>query len=359
MFIKLLVKSSLPKATLSQIWENVESQEGYLTRDGLYRALALTALAQQGVSTDGRGQLLKMPPSELPKPSLGDLTDLRMLGIQLRQEKNPSLLGLTYPEVCTLDSITLELVPGKKGLFLKHVEYEVTSQRYKTTVERRYTDFVALHELLLQRFPYRLIPSLPPKQGVSVVRENASFLETRRKALKRFLTLVARHPIIAEDKILHFFLTYVGPHKIREHFKGVQDEFYTHPRAAEARELVPLDTGVQLPLVKERLRQLGAAVGAVRDLLAQGAGELQAASSRWQQLGRQLSLLIHLGPGEWGAIPGAAGPWGLSGLLQPTLQALATASTAQGDSQEEQLVEQLNIYLDQLAAFKVTICTLD
>ena len=34
-----------------QIWEAVDpKQEGYVTRDGLYKALALTALAQQGKS---------------------------------------------------------------------------------------------------------------------------------------------------------------------------------------------------------------------------------------------------------------------------------------------------------------------
>lgn len=34
---------------LIQIWEAVDPrQDGYVTRDGLYKALALTALAQQG-----------------------------------------------------------------------------------------------------------------------------------------------------------------------------------------------------------------------------------------------------------------------------------------------------------------------
>ncbi|KFM81165.1 hypothetical protein X975_10439, partial [Stegodyphus mimosarum] len=48
MFIKLLVKSSLPKQTLSQIWDLVDTRQGYLSRTGLYKALALVAFAQQG-----------------------------------------------------------------------------------------------------------------------------------------------------------------------------------------------------------------------------------------------------------------------------------------------------------------------
>lgn len=34
----------------------------------------------------------------------------------------------------------------------------------KTTVLRRYNDFLAFQEMLMMRFPYRLIPRLPPKK---------------------------------------------------------------------------------------------------------------------------------------------------------------------------------------------------
>ena len=37
-------------------------------------------------------------------------------------------------------------------------------QRYKSTVLRRYNDFVAFQEIMLLRFPYRMIPRLPPKK---------------------------------------------------------------------------------------------------------------------------------------------------------------------------------------------------
>jgi len=37
-------------------------------------------------------------------------------------------------------------------------------QRHKVTVQRRYNDFAAFHELLVGRFPYRLVPRLPPKK---------------------------------------------------------------------------------------------------------------------------------------------------------------------------------------------------
>lgn len=70
-------------------------------------------------------------------------------------QKNPTVLGLTYLDITMLDTIKVELAPEKKGIFLKHSEYIVTSQRWNSKVTRRYNDFVALYDLLLSRFPYR------------------------------------------------------------------------------------------------------------------------------------------------------------------------------------------------------------
>lgn len=38
------------------------------------------------------------------------------------------MLGYQYHELVDIDNIKLDLIPEKKGLLLKHVEYEVTSQ---------------------------------------------------------------------------------------------------------------------------------------------------------------------------------------------------------------------------------------
>ena len=57
--------------------------------------------------------------------------------------------------VCTgieLDTITIELIPRKKGIVLRHVEYIVKSDNFRSEVTRRYSDFQALNELLLYRF---------------------------------------------------------------------------------------------------------------------------------------------------------------------------------------------------------------
>ena len=59
---------------------------------------------------------------------MGDLSDLRTLSAQVRREKNPNVLSYTYKDLVAMDSITIDLVPEKKGLLLKHVEYEVKSE---------------------------------------------------------------------------------------------------------------------------------------------------------------------------------------------------------------------------------------
>ena len=66
--------------------------------------------------------------TELPKPHLGDLSDLRTLSAQVRREKNPNVLNFSYKDLVELDSVSINLVPEKKGLLLKHVEYEIKSE---------------------------------------------------------------------------------------------------------------------------------------------------------------------------------------------------------------------------------------
>ena len=46
-FIKVHFNHSI-NAFLLQIWDLVDTSQGFMTRNGLYKALALTALAQQG-----------------------------------------------------------------------------------------------------------------------------------------------------------------------------------------------------------------------------------------------------------------------------------------------------------------------
>lgn len=65
--------------------------------------------------------------TELPKPQLGEPKDLRALRMQPAQE-DVLTLSHTLDKLLAHDQVQVELIPEKKGLFLKHVEYQVTSQ---------------------------------------------------------------------------------------------------------------------------------------------------------------------------------------------------------------------------------------
>ncbi|CAK1546965.1 unnamed protein product [Leptosia nina] len=112
---------------------------------------------------------------------------------------------VTFEYLEATDVISVELVPERKGLILKHCEYYVSSRRHGTTVTRRYNEFVQLFEVLASKYPYRAICGLPPKRVV-VGGGSPLFLQRRRAALQRWLTLVARHPVLAHDADLRMFL---------------------------------------------------------------------------------------------------------------------------------------------------------
>ena len=66
---------------------------------------------------------------ELPIPNIGDINELHRETAKLRtQNNNTTMLGLQFHELNEIDSIKVDLVPEKKGVILKHVEYNVSSQ---------------------------------------------------------------------------------------------------------------------------------------------------------------------------------------------------------------------------------------
>ncbi|XP_068190591.1 sorting nexin-30 [Antennarius striatus] len=76
-------------------------------------------------------------------------------------------------------------------------------------VRRRYQDFDWLRIKLDETQPTHLIPPLPEKfvmKGV-VDRFSEEFVETRMKALDKYLTRVADHPVLSFNPHLHAFLT--------------------------------------------------------------------------------------------------------------------------------------------------------
>ncbi|OQV22006.1 putative Sorting nexin-8 [Hypsibius exemplaris] len=163
----------------------------------------------------------------------------------------------------TLDGpvIRVEQIPGKKGAFLKHVEYEVISQKAQSS--RRYNDFVVLHDALLQIFPTRLIPRLPPKKAMGVDEE---FLGKRQKALERYMTILGRHPVIGRSGLFQHFLTHSGKDlqtSTKEKFKV--EEFFS-VNSPEYEHVRPGDWTSHLNEVKDRMINAEMSLQKIREI---------------------------------------------------------------------------------------------
>lgn len=109
------------------------------------------------------------------------------------------------------DKILVTLMPEKEGVFMfQHHNYEITSQRRQSKVIRRYSDFVWLLDCLNKRYPFRVLPLLPPKRmgvnGNHLSNDNG-FIEKRRRGLARFLNAVVRHPVLSQEQLVVMFLT--------------------------------------------------------------------------------------------------------------------------------------------------------
>ncbi|XP_012878994.1 PREDICTED: sorting nexin-8 isoform X1 [Dipodomys ordii] len=273
-----------------------------------------------------------------------------------RPQGNPLLLSYSLQELLARDTVQVELIPEKKGLFLKHVEYEVSSQRFKSSVYRRYNDFVVFHEMLLHKFPYRMVPALPPKRMLGADRE---FIEGRRRALKRFINLVARHPPFSDDVILKLFLSFSGSdvqNKLKEAAQCVGDEFMNCKLAARAKDFLPADIQTQFAMSRELIRNIYNSFYKLRDRAERMASRAIDNASDLLIFGKELSALgsdttplpswaaLHLS--TWGSLKQA-----LKGL-SVEFALLADKAAQQGKQEENDVVEKLNLFLDLLQSYK-------
>uniref|UniRef100_A0A2K6TU61 PX domain-containing protein n=1 Tax=Saimiri boliviensis boliviensis TaxID=39432 RepID=A0A2K6TU61_SAIBB len=254
---------------------------------------------------------------------------------------NPLMLTHSLQELLARDTVQVELIPEKKGLFLKHVEYEVSSQRFKSSVYRRYNDFVVFQEMLLHKFPYRMVPALPPKRMLGADRE---FIEARRRALKRFVNLVARHPLFSEDVVLKLFLSFSGSdvqNKLKESAQCVGDEFMNCKLATRAK--VFFYFGPVLPFfIRETIgahRLLWGPVHPWRGMPDSTAGAIGSDTT-------PLPSLAALNSSTWGSLKQA-----LKGL-SVEFALLADKAAQQGKQEENDVVEKLNLFLDLLQSYK-------
>ncbi|KAI8368548.1 hypothetical protein BD560DRAFT_399071 [Blakeslea trispora] len=143
---------------------------------------------------------------------------------------------------------------GRKGGFLfTHLNYWVQSNHRQTSVRRRYSDFYWFWETLLKRYPFRIIPSLPPKKLSG--KDNA-FLEERCQGLQRFMNYIIRHPVLKNDEQVVIFLTEQTEFSAWRRAKSpdLNEEFIrANPQTDELEAFIPKDLDAQVTTIQKRL----------------------------------------------------------------------------------------------------------
>lgn len=144
-------------------------------------------------------------------------------------------------------------IQGQQGFILnRYTVYEITTE-HGTPVHRRYSEFTFLWDCLVRRYPFRLLPALPPKR----VQPDAAFIEQRRKGLARFLNAVINHPVIKEDGLLATFLSEPSFENWRKHTAVSLEEESASKRIDRIEEItVPSDLEDKLAFVRGKISPL-------------------------------------------------------------------------------------------------------
>ncbi|KAG2172932.1 hypothetical protein INT44_004673 [Umbelopsis vinacea] len=169
--------------------------------------------------------------------------------------ERPRVRGSTdnYQWFLDRDLVKVNVAPEKEGFLFKHINYVVESQQRSSVVLRRYSDFYWLLETLVKRYPFRILPNLPPKKLGGM---DGAFLDKRRKGLTRFVNFLVCHPVLGKDDVVIKFLS--EPSELlawrRQHPPSIEEEFVRlNPDVKEMQMEVPADLDERLAKVGSNL----------------------------------------------------------------------------------------------------------
>ncbi|OXB36473.1 sorting nexin MVP1 [Cryptococcus neoformans] len=275
---RLLGTSKLPAVVVEKIIHLTSRDKSTLTRPEFFCALALVSLAQSSPDPNDISieklsfslsnlPLPKLKPSDPPSVSSGVAAITAAatgynawdgtINKGTTYSANNSTFRSTDPMVDTTEDrwwknqerIVVTLIPEKEGWFLQKYRIE-SDKRGEGPVARRYSDFVWLMDVLEKRYPFRILPPLPPKR----INPSSAFLEARRLALNRLLTFLTAHPVLRTDACLNIFLTSSSFESWRKRTPVSTDEESLSKNLTTAQEMsIPSDLDLKLDNLRERL----------------------------------------------------------------------------------------------------------
>ncbi|WWD21073.1 hypothetical protein CI109_105554 [Kwoniella shandongensis] len=160
-----------------------------------------------------------------------------------------------------LETVEVSLITEREGWFLQKYRVE-SDKRSAGPVSRRYSDFVWLLDTLIKRYPFRLLPALPPK---------------RIGRLRRFINFVVNHPVMKDDGALNVFLTEPSFESWRKRTKVSTDEESLSKKLNHAQEMaIPADLEEKLGVLRDHLPAMLGSYQKLVVLAERGLGRLQA-----------------------------------------------------------------------------------
>lgn len=287
---RVLSTSGLPATTVDKI-VNLVSSRPRVSKLEFFVALALLALAQSGKDISVEQVAARAAENNLPEPFLhldtlqpststfsspyptyrqatldpwsvprfgsngggSDYTSPRS-ATTINGGAASSLAGSGLPREWWKMQETVDVtIQGQQGFILnRYTVYEIITE-HGTPVHRRYSEFAFLWDCLVRRYPFRLLPALPPKR----VQPDAAFIEQRRKGLARFLNAVINHPVIKEDGLLATFLSEPSFENWRKHTAVSLEEESAGKRIDRIEEItVPSDLEDKLTFVRGKISPL-------------------------------------------------------------------------------------------------------
>lgn len=85
----------------------------------------------------------------------------------------------------------------------KFISYTLSGTDVQNQVSRRYSDFFALREKLLERWPGVYIPNIPPKKAVGNL--NKAYIDKRIRLLNKFCLKLSKYPFLySSEEVIQF-----------------------------------------------------------------------------------------------------------------------------------------------------------
>jgi len=237
-------------------------------------------------------------------PADAPLPTVRLSSTPTSDSTNPVVQLFTQHNTYVISTPPAGLVGLTDNVILQHHADAGRS----VEVERRYSDFTWLADIIVKRYPFRCLPSLPPKR-VTVplpgphLSTDSVFLEQRRKGLQRYVRALFCHPVLSTDDLVITFLTEA---QTINHWRSNREpplcveEAYSQPLTEVEEMSIPSDlipakiqrTRAVLPNLVERWRVLTA-------LFERIARRREAEGLDWKRLSNVLGEMSSLEGRRW------------------------------------------------------------